>query len=129
MTKEIMSIREALLHEALKDIDALIEKIAEVDASLSNKIDAATREALGRSFHAAQNNFKAMIDDKEAALLAAGQSASATINAQFTAGVTQLVGVNESLESKAWRFIFILTGIAILGGVIGGVVAAKLIGY
>lgn len=125
MSKEITSIREALLHEALKDIDALIEKVVTIDAGLSQKIEASTREALNRAHHAAHANFKAMIEEREKAWLVDSQRVAALIGAQMNTAVARFITVNESLTAKVWRLIFWQIGLAILSGAIGGLIVAK----
>ncbi|MET3124786.1 hypothetical protein AAKU67_004403 [Oxalobacteraceae bacterium GrIS 2.11] len=129
MGKEITSIREALMHEALNEIDSLIEKISTVDASLSKRIELATKEAVDRSCHVAQANFKSLIEEREGALLAAGRGAATIINAQFNSGITQLITASEALERKIFGLIVLMLFIASLGGAIGGVVVAKMLGH
>jgi len=117
-----------LLQEALKDMDALIEKISGLDESLAKRIEESTKEAVGRAYHSAHLTFKTMIDEREKKLIEAGRNAASVMGTQLNTGMTQLVAVNESLERKAWRFIGILAVLAVLGGVIGGVVAVKMLG-
>ena len=127
MSKELTSVREALLHEALKEMDALIEKISALDESLASRIEEATKEAAGRAYHSALLNFKTMIHDQEKKLLEAGRNGASMIGAQLNTGITQLIAVNEALEKKAWRFLFLWTAMAFMGGLVGGVVAVKML--
>ncbi|MGI4847044.1 MAG: hypothetical protein ACRYGK_02745 [Janthinobacterium lividum] len=128
MNKDITSVREALLHEALKDIDALIEKISAVDESLAKRIEQSTKEGAGRAYISTEIRFKTMFQDREEKLMDAGRNAANMIGTQMHGGLTQLVAVNEALERKAWRFIAIQTALAVLGGAIGGALVTKMLG-
>lgn len=127
MSKEITSVREALIHEALKDMDDIIKRISEVDEGIARRIEEATKEAVGRAHHSALLNFKSMILEQEKKLLEAGRNGASMIGAQLNTGITQLIAVNEALEKKALRFLFLWTVLALIGGLIGGVVAVKML--
>lgn len=128
MSRDITTVREALMGEALKDMDVILNRIENVDKNIAATVEKATQEAVGRAYHSAHLTFKTMIDEREKKLLEAGRNAASLMGTQLSTGLTQLVAVNESLERKALRFIAIMAALAVLGGAIGGVVAVKMLG-
>lgn len=125
---EVTTAREALLAELMLDVDALIKRLEALDSAMASKIEQAVKDAAGTAFLTTRMGFESMLAEQERKLMGAGRNAAAAIHVQLTTGATQLIATNESLERKASRFIAMLAGMALVAGLIGGVVAAKIMG-
>lgn len=128
MGSNVSTAREALMAELLQDADTLVRRFEQADEALSGKIEKATTDAAGKAFLAAKLNFESVIDKNAEKLTEAGRHAAAQIGNQLNSGAAQLVAANAAFESKARRFVLLLTGFAFVAGVVGGFVGAKLAG-
>lgn len=124
----VTTAREALMAELLKDVGALVERLEAADKILGGKIEQATADAAGKAFLAAKLNFEAMIDAQAVKITDAGRHAASMIGNQLNAGAAHLLDTNTAAENKARRLVVLVAAVALLAGIIGGFIGAKLSG-
>jgi hypothetical protein len=125
-SSNVSTVREALIAELLQDADALVRRFEQAEEALAGKIEKATTDAAGKAFLAAMLNFESVMDKNADKLADAGRFAASQIGNQLNSGAAQLVAANAGLESKARRFVLLLIGFALVAGVLGGFVGARL---
>jgi capsid protein len=128
MATNVTNAREALMAELLEDVDKLIKRIEQVDATLADKIEQAAKDAASKAFLSAKLNFETMINDNERKLIEAGRYAAAQIGNQMNDSASQIIAANALLARKARGFALWIVGCTLVAGVLGGFVVARLAG-
>jgi hypothetical protein len=127
VSRESIAVREALLGEMLLDVESLLRRLEQLDASLAGKLEQGTKDAIGRALLSTKLNFTSMVDEQERKLIQAGRHAAAMIGVELNGRISRIVAVTDALERKARQILLILAGLMLVCGAIGGFVGAWLI--
>lgn len=127
-SKEVMTAREALMAELLRDVDGLIARFEQAEQSLGARVEQATRDAAGQAFLVAKLNFESMIAEQEVRLVESGRQAAALIGKQLSDGGTTLNGLAFEVQQRRRSLLFLVALVSLLASATGVFVAAKLTG-
>lgn len=128
MANPVTSAREALMAELLQDVDSLIQRLERVHEALPGLIEQATKDAAGKAFLAARLNLEAIIDQQAHKLTDAGRHAAALVGNELNGQAAELVRASGELATKGGRLILLSAFVALIVGVVGGFIGAKLAG-
>lgn len=73
--KQLSTTREALMAELLIDVDRLLNKVSELDKTLSETIETSTREAASKGYLSVSLQIKRLTEDLELKIESASQKA------------------------------------------------------
>lgn len=122
----VASAREALLAELFKDVDAMIQRFEHADATLSGRIEQATRDAAGKAFLTARLQFEAVIEQQAGKLTDAGRHAAARIGNELAGGTAQIAASACEADQRMRRWLFAVALVAVVAGAVGGWVGARM---
>lgn len=108
--------------QLLEDVDMLFGRLEAFEGQYRQGV----KEGVGQAVLAARMNFAAMIDEKAGKLTEAGRAVAAQMATQCDGSAKQLASAAQALDRGAWRIIAPLVAAALLAGVVGGFVGAKL---
>jgi len=126
MATDPTTAREALMAELLEDVDKVIQRLEQVDATLAEKVEKATADAAGKAFLSAKMNFESVIDKQTNKLTDAGRHAAALIGNQINSGTTQLLNDYRAVQARSRRLIGLIVVGALVAGVVGGYIGSTL---
>lgn len=124
----VTTAREALMAELLQDVDALLRRVEQLDQGLSARVEQAVKDAAGKAFLSTKLTFESTISEQERKLVQSAQRAGAQLGSLLGSQTAQLVAVGATLKQGALRAFLLVMGGALLGGVLGGFIGAKLAG-
>lgn len=108
------------LEKTREQLQADIQTLA---ATIASSTKTASLSALGQS----RLSFEAMIDDQESKLRKAGMDVAARIGHQLVGNGRDLISAAADFRDRARTYAAVLAGVALLAGVVGGLVGAWLI--
>lgn len=117
-----ISARDALMAQLLEDVDMLFGRLEAFEGQYRQGV----KDGVGQAVLSARMNFAAMIDEKAGKLTEAGRAAAAQMASQCDGSALRLASATQTLEQRAWRIILPLAAIALVAGILGGYVGAKL---
>ena len=129
MSRELTTAREALLADLLSDVDTMIQRFEQVDASIAERIESATRDAVNKALLASQMRFEAMVGDQERKLTDAGRHAAACIGNELTYHGQLLSNASAAVAGRLRGLLPAAFGLGLLAGSIGGLTAMKVLGH
>lgn len=128
MLGNVTSAREALMAELLRDVDALLERLEQLDAELAARIEQATKDAAGKAYLTTRLNLDAMFSEQERKRIEAGVFVAARIEERLS-GSSSLGSQASGGPARvpiAYFTVGVLTSGA-LGGFIGAVGPLRII--
>lgn len=123
-TENPTTAEEAFRIEVLREARSLLKQLKEIDKTLEGKIKKSIEEGTGRAYTAARLRYEELISQSENKLVQAGHKAAALIGNQLDSKIAEIVGANNALERKGWKFVIIVAIAALIAGAVGGVIGS-----
>jgi hypothetical protein len=134
-------VHAAQVRILLGELEPLVTKVAEIAGAmdttsaglktqldeLTGKIEKAMDDGAARSASHMKMSFKSMMADERKELNATGVRAAELIDDKLQSRVLKLGALNTALERKGGMFLMLTAVFSMVGGAVGGAVAARLL--
>ena len=124
---EARTVREALLQQALVDIDRLLERLEVIDVGLADKIEHALKGAAGKSLLDIELRIENVVHEQSSKLRQAGQEVSQQID--HACHNQNAKAISEALTGRVRTLLFLFASIGVASGATGGVIAYALLHF
>ncbi|WP_045762327.1 hypothetical protein [Xanthomonas albilineans] len=124
MAQNVTTVREALLAELMQDADAIVKRLEALDVDLAAKIERSSADAASKAFLVSKLRFETMVIENEKRLIDAGRYAAAQIGSELNVAAAPIQAAAGAYRHAGMRAVAIQFGIALTGGIVGGLVVA-----
>jgi hypothetical protein len=124
--KSLSTTREALIAELLIDVDRLLTKVGDLDQSLGNTIEKATKDAANKGFLSASLQIKRLTEDLEIKIEHACLRAGSGYSQRESPNITPVASSSSSMVHLK-LFAFCTLG-GLMGGLMSGLISGLLRG-
>lgn len=124
MAQNVTTVREALLAELMQDADAIVKRLEALDVDLAAKIERSSADAANKAFLAWKLRFESMVIENEKRLIDAGRYAAAQIGSELNVAAAPINAATGAYRHAGMRAIAVQFGVALAGGIAGGIAVA-----
>lgn len=124
MRKHTSTNQEALMAEALLDIDKMLTRLEKLDESIAAKIAESVKNGANNALGESRQSFLQAMREEGNALKKVGLAAADTIDERLGNRSAQLIALAARLEASVWWYAGVFMVVAFFAGAVGGTAGA-----